>query len=221
MRYKELLSLHDEIKEHPFWLNFRHDDYRDLHKLWNKAETAMSDIFYVYEENYDRKGSPLFAVCRVQTHDFNAMRCYLYSDPNILTEERFRSYYLVMLQNRLQLMHMLAEHRDKELETVCSFLCNPLRTPKRLQKYVPVFHESWIDATGYVFHSDENSYYAVEEIRESQVDEYIGYLEDAIGAIELKAKDGKLTTTQQHLKEYYEAAIRDIENRTSLIYKIV
>lgn len=125
---KEQLKLHDEIKEHPFWITFDAQLFPSVFKM-------MSDLYGLLIKSnplYDR--SPHLVLLYRLTHDFNGnARNY----KNFLLDDKLRGMFITVLQTYLSNMHNVIE--DRIANNPVQYL---LSSDGKFFKYVTVYEDS-------------------------------------------------------------------------------
>lgn len=66
-RFEIVKQCHDELKEHPYWMNSDKALLRDVLRLFSK----ISNNYWGTADNTN----PYYAIIRCVTHDFNCMLC--------------------------------------------------------------------------------------------------------------------------------------------------
>ena len=201
-----LKELHDNIKEHPYWISFNHDILRqDVIPMYREVMELYS--YLRFNEDYKDSDSPWFAMMSTIYHDFSAMLGRLYYK-EIHESDTFKQYYLPTLQNFLQILHFFIEDMNTE-EHIVMYIPEDIYNPKSFTKYTCVCHDNWKDSTGHEFWFGDYKWRAITTIKETEVSMHISYLEK------------KLEKTNSSLiREFYEHELMDIKNRTSLVFKI-
>lgn len=205
---QELRKLHDSIKEHPYWTVFNHGMLKnDLIPMYREIMEIYS--YLRHNQEYEYKDSPWLAMMSTIYHDFNAMLGTLnYKD--VQDSEYFKVFYLPTLQNFLQILHFFIEGMNTE-ENIIMFMPTKIYRPTHFTKYTCVYHDSWKDSTNYQFwFSNDYKWKAITTIKEKDVDKYLSTFKNKINS----------ENTSKGLKECYEHYIMDLENKTSLVYKI-
>jgi len=202
----ELKRLHDAIKEHPYWISFHFELLKkDVIPMYREVLGIYSELRH--NKEYAKSDSPWFSMMSTIYHDFSAMLRYLgYSSRE--KNEEFAKFYLPTLQNFLQILHCFIEGTDSE-DNIIMYMPDNVSHPTKLCKYVPVYHENWIDKTGYKFWYGNYKWVSIRAIKEHEVSKIITDCEERIK-----------TTRINSLKECYKHYIMDLENRTCFLYKI-
>lgn len=209
---QKIRELHDEIKMHPYWNIFDHGMFRN--EVYPTFGDLMKEIANLYHYT-DYPVTPIICIFKVVYHDFNAMRTRIYDDKDTEQKDEFKMFYLPVMQAYLQLAHMLIEGLDKNPETISMIMPNSVHKPTWFLTYVPVYKDSWINNDGYKFYYDQG-WHAVVKIRECDVEKFIKELNMLID-IQMKKKNHSTDTLIKHFK----ACVKDIQERTSFIYKVV
>lgn len=203
---REIRTLHDGIKEHPYWRVFDHAMFRnEVSGMFRGLMGLIGDLTYM--KGYD-SDSPFFAVHRMLYHDFSAMIRIIYGVSKCEETDEFKSFYLPVLQNYVQLVHCFIEEIEDDIAFVM-FMPDNAYHPKKLEKHVPYFHEKWVTKDGYSFYLDDRKWHTLKEVRRNDVDEIVS---------ELRKKSDK--TSIDGLKEFYKQAIKDISDNTRFWYII-
>lgn len=201
-----LKELHDNIKEHPYWISFNHDMLKqDVIPMYREVMELYS--YLRFNKEYKDSDSPWFAMMSTIYHDFSAMLGSLHYN-EVHESDTFKQYYLPTLQNFLQILHFFIEGMNTE-EHIVMYMPNNIYNPKFFTKYTCVCHDNWKDSTGYEFWFSGYKWRAIITIKETQVSMYTSYLEE-------KLKE----TNRPRMRECYEHELMDIKNRTSLVFKI-
>lgn len=209
----KLKELHDTIKEHPYWMNFEWMSFKtEVYPMYREVFELYS--YLRFNKDYEDYDSPWFATMSTIYHDFHAMLGILIYNRRIFETpiedtDLFKQYYLPMLQNFLQILHFFIEGMNISENMV---MCMPdkVHNPKTMKKYMPVYHENWKDELGYNFCWGNYKWKAIPCIKKEKMQNKIN---------EFK----KLSETTQvvGLKEFYQHAIMDLENNTSLCIKMI
>lgn len=209
-----LKELHDAIKEHPYWMSFKFHMFKhDIYPMYREVFELYS--FLRFNKEYEDSDSPWFATMANIYHDFHSMLGILIYNPRIFETpiedtDLFKQYYLPMLQNFLQILHFFIEGMNIP-ENMVMYMPDKVHNPKTMHKYMPVYHENWKDESGYKFWFDGG--YKWKTLKCVKKDNVSKTIEDFKKLIE--------TTRIKGLKEFYEHAIMDLENDTSLCIKII
>ena len=152
-RKAKLRTLHDSIKESPYWLSF---DERLAYDLLGEMHNLGEYCWGIAGNE-----NPYYVMIRCITHDFNAMISNLrWCLKHHEKSENEHSNVIVVLQTFLTLVHGLLDGRRDE-DDVVGYTCtsNNFKTFKSL--YDPALHE----------------YYAVNVIREKNVPALLKWLD--------------------------------------------
>ena len=205
----ELKQLHDDLKVHPYWLNFDHTLYKkEIYPMLNKIMELLSHLKYKQKDfNSD---TPFFALYEMFTHDFNAIKSSMYNTENIEQNDVFKNFYIIVLQNFIQLIHYFIESIEDE-NILVMYMPNNVYNPKTLIKHMPIYHEEWKNDEGYVFYSPyRGKWHSVTEIKEKDKDKLVNSLTNIIKRTKIHS-----------LKEFYKHSLKDVNDNTNFIYKIV
>lgn len=204
---QELRKLHDSIKEHPYWTVFNHEMLKnDLIPMYREIMEIYS--YLRYNKEYEYKDSPWLAMMSTIYHDFNAMLGTL-KYKEVQDSEYFKVFYLPTLQNFLQILHFFIEGMNTE-ENIIMFMPTKIYRPTHFTKYTCVYHDNWKDSTNYQFWFNDYKWQAITTIKKKDVDKYLSTFKNKINS----------ENTSKRMKECYEHNIMDLENKTSLVYKI-
>lgn len=204
----EIKQLHDDLKIHPYWMNFEHSLYKkEVYPMLNKIMELISKLKYnVTDFNSD---TPFFALYNMLVHDFNTMKSLMYWTDNVEQTDNFKNYYIVVLQNFIQLIHYFIEGIEDE-NILVMYMPNNVYNPKALIKHIPMYHEEWKNDEGYVFYSpSRGKWHSVTEIKEKDKDKLINSLTNIIER-----------TKRDSLNEFYKHSLKDVNDNTNFIYKI-
>lgn len=209
-----LRELHDAIKEHPYWMTFKfHLFKREIYPMYREVFELYS--YLRFNKDYEDYDSPWFATMSTIYHDFHAMLGILIYNPRIFETsiedtDLFKQYYLPMLQNFLQILHFFIEGMNIP-ENVVMYMPDKVHNPKSMDKYMPVYHENWKDESGYNFwFIGHYKWKALKCVKKDNVSKTIEDFKKLINEIKSAS-----------LKEFYEHVIKDLENDTSLVFKII
>ena len=109
-RFEIVKQCYDELKEHPYWINFDRTLLRDVLSLFGK----ISRNYWGTADNTN----PYYAVIRCVTHDFNCMLCSI-SDSIRLGRmdegwEKHMGDVNMVLQVYLMNVHRMIENREPD-----------------------------------------------------------------------------------------------------------
>ena len=146
-------TLHDEIKNHPYWMTFDYSVFKK--EIYPKYREFLELYSYLrFNDEYEDRDSPFFAIVNTIYHDFSAMLGQLvYSSKrngiDLRDTDDFKQFYVPVLQNFLQLVHFFIEGKNSE-DTMIMYMPKDVYSPKKpMVKFVPVYHESWTMDDGY------------------------------------------------------------------------
>lgn len=113
-RFKIVRETHDELKEHPYWLNFDKALLKDVLGLFSRISSNYWGIA--------DKTNPYYAIIRCVTHDFNCMLGDI-SDHIRLGrfEENWKEYMgdvTMVMQVYLMNIHRMIEGREQDVNVV-------------------------------------------------------------------------------------------------------
>lgn len=201
-----LKKLHDNIKEHPYWISFNHDMFKqDVIPMYIEVMKLYS--YLRFNKEYKDSDSPWFAMMSTIYHDFSSMLGRLrYNETH--ESDNFKQYYLPALQNFLQILHFFIEGMNTE-EHIIMYMPENIYHPKFFTKYTCVYHDNWKDSNGYKFWCGDYKWRAIVTIKETAVSMYTS-------SYEKKLEE----TNSPYMREFYEHRLMDIKNRTSLSIKI-
>jgi hypothetical protein len=154
---KELIKLHDEIKNHPFWNNFDVELFSGVFKM-------MRDLCgLLYKNNLIVDTNPHATLINCSTHDFN---CISSRYRELLIDTKTRGIYTLVLQTYLSNMHRIIEGviEDNPVQYNITYKNNEYT----LHKYVTVLCDN------------NKTYRMLLVINESEVDKYIKVFETCI-----------------------------------------
>ena len=201
----KMRELHDNLKEHPYWRVFDHAMFRnEIEPMFREIMELVSYIKYNLKED-----SPFHALHKMLWHDFSAMLSRIKYNKDIEKSDTFQKFYLPVLQNYLQIVHLYIDGIDDD-DVLIMYMCDDVSDPKMLEKFVPYYHEKWITDDDYEFYFGNDKCHAVREIKEADVEKIINRFQEKI----------KITKIES-LKEAYKQRIKDIKERTNFIYKVV
>lgn len=201
-----LKELHDNIKEHSYWISFNYDMFKkDIIPMYREVMKLYS--YLRHNKEYKDSDSPWFAMMSTIYHDFSAMLGRLHYK-EVTKSDEFKQYYLPTLQSFLQILHFFTEGMNTE-EHIVMYMPENIYNPKFFTKYTCVYHDNWEDSTGYKFWCGDYKWRAIITIKETTVSMYISYFEK-------KLKE----TKRSRMQEFYKHELMDIKNRTSLSFKI-
>jgi len=213
----KLKVLHDEIKEHPYWMTFDYGMFKK--EICPKYIEILSLYSYLrHNKDYEGRDTPFFALISTIYHDFSTMlRVLTYSSKRNGIEMKdtddFKLFYLPVLQNFLQLVHFFINGMNNE-ETMIMYMPKNVYEPKQpMVKYVAVYHESWTMNDGYKPWFGEFKWIAICEVKRERKQKLIEKFQKI--ADEYKKKN------KQTLAECYEHHVKDLEAETNLIFKLV
>lgn len=211
-------AVHDEIKNHPYWKTY---DYSVFKKEIYPKYRELLELYSClrYNDEYEDRDSPFFAIVNTIYHDFSAMLGILvYSSKHNGVEMKdtndFKEFYVPVLQNFLQLVHFFIEGKNSE-NTMIMYMPKDVYTPQKpMVKFVPVYHESWTMDDGYnAWYSGGYKWRAICEVKKERKEKLI---EAYRKLVDKYRKMGK-----QSFVECYEHYIKDLEEETNLIIKMV
>lgn len=210
-----LKELHDTIKEHPYWMTFKfHMFKQEIYPMYREVFELYS--YLRYNKEYKDSDSPWFATMANIYHNFHSMLGSLIYNPRIFETpiedtDLFKQYYLPMLQNFLQILHFFIEGMNIP-ENMVMYMPDKVHNPKTMHKYMPVYHENWKDESGYKFWWDRGGFKwrTIRCVKKDNVSKTIENFKKLINQTKIAS-----------LKEFYEHAIMDLENNTSLCIKII
>lgn len=109
-RFEIVKQTHDELKEHPYWLNFDKAFLHDVLSLFGKISRNYWGIA--------DKTNPYYAIIRCVTHDFNCMLGSIADSFRLRkfeeTWEEYMGDVIMVLQVYLMNIHRLIEGRDPD-----------------------------------------------------------------------------------------------------------
>ena len=207
---KELRELHDAVKMHPYWKTFDHGMYRtDICPAYRRMMDIVSDLTY----HTDFENEYLLPMFRHLYHDFNAMLSCIYDTKNT-DSDSIKMYWIPTLQAYLQLVHLLIDNCQTP-ENVSMILPNKVSKPTGFIVCIMNYKENWVNDDGYVI-SSRHGWQPVVKIRESEIDHYKNLLNKSIN--EYSKKTDRIS---KHLVEWFQVCIKDIDDRTGFVYKVV
>jgi len=116
-RFNIVKETHDEIKEHPYWLNFDNSLLSDVLRLFNRISTNVHGI--------TDNTNPYYAIIKCVTHDFN---CMVHDILDSLKTKRFQKEWedhmgdvIMVLQVYLQNIHRIIDGYIPEDENVIGY----------------------------------------------------------------------------------------------------
>lgn len=210
---QQLRELHDNIKDHPYWTTFKWDMFKqEVCPMYREVMELYS--YLRFNKEYKDYDSPWFATMSTIYHDFSAMLGIISYNPRVFETpiedtDRFKQYYLPMLQNFLQILHFFVEGMNIP-ENMVMYMPDKVHNPKTMLKYMPVYHENWKDESGYKFWYGDYKWKAIHCIKKEKMQNKIDKFKKLIK-----------TTQNKGLKEFYQHAIIDLENNTSLCIKMI
>ena len=186
---KELIKLHDEIKNHPFWNNFDVELFSGVFKM-------MRDLCgLLYKNNLIVDTNPHATLIKGSTHDFN---CISSRYRELLLDVKTRGIYTLVLQTYLSNMHRIIEGviEDNPVQYNITYKNNEYT----LHKYVTVL-------------CDNRTYRMLLVINESEVDKYIKAFETRIKKQEeyLENHEDEYGWRNKEIK-YYKKEIELLKN---------
>jgi len=202
---ERIRDLHDTIKEHPYWMSFEPSYKKEVVDLFRELMKECSKFYHT--NNMD---TPFVAIHRMLYHDFSHMLSVIRDTKGIENEDRFKFFFLVTLQNYLQVIHLMLEGFDN-VETMVFFMCHDLHNPSQMVKHIAVYHDNCVTDEGYTFYSDGKHYHSVMEVKRKDVHKLLK---------ELDSKKEKYKKFKS-LHSFYDECIKDIEKETCFVYKIV
>lgn len=210
----ELNEIHNDLKNSPYWFSFDHSLYiSDILPKMRKALLIISDLSYI--DNKTRIDAPFFALFHGLYHDFNHLLTYLRYEKNVEKTDNFQNYYIISLQNFIQLVHYFIEGYIDDPENLIMLLPNKAEDPTYICKLQPVYHDKWENENG-VFYYGKEKWHAVRVIKKSEINRVIKELTDIIKKYRKHGEEpGKKVI------KAFENIIKDIEDKTSFVYKIV
>ena len=211
----KLKETHDIIKEHPYWKIFDHAMYKnELFSLYRELMNNMSELYHYTD--YD---SPVVCIHKTLYHDFSRMICLIRNINDVESSDDFKMFYLPTLQAYLQLIHLVIDKNDNDPECIQMILPNDISHPTRFTTFIPEYKENWTTDDGYIIsYTTKKGYNSVIRIREDEIDKYKNEINKAIE----KYKNPKISERLRNtMFEWFNVCLKDINERTSFVYKIV
>ena len=131
-RLNNLRTLHDKIKEHPFWVNF---DTRFASDIGIMFHELACNVFGTADET-----NPYYSILRASTHEMCCMSRNFGEYVKNGMFERNKNILIIVLQAYLQNVHMFIDGNDP-VDTVSGFLVDWDVRPAQLTKLVAEWDE--------------------------------------------------------------------------------
>ena len=131
-RQNNLRTLHDKIKEHPFWVNF---DTRFASDIGIMFHELANDVFGTADET-----NPYYSILRASTHEMCCMGRNFGEYVKNGLFEKYKNILIIVLQAYLQNVHMFIDGNDP-VDTVSGFLLDWDVRPVQLIKLVAEWDE--------------------------------------------------------------------------------